>query len=269
MDYDKYINQASKQEDMTKQTSGEGGDGKSFLPAAGTCMMRLVAYIECGKHKNEYKGKVTYRDKAKMVFELMGKKYPAGDFGPLRITTSENISLHEKSNFAKLFNMMRDGDDSITHMAQLLGKPFIGKITHKEKGDKTYANLRDENGYNIKSPVVEDPISGDVKSVEVPDAKSELRLFLWDYADKDMWDSIYIDGEYSSGNSKNVLQSYIREANNFEGSRAQQASLEGQSSQFLPEGEVENSNEEGSGDEKATKKDVEDAFSVEMDDFEI
>ena len=61
------------------QTEAQAGGGGTFeLPAEATGGIRLVSYIEIGKHKKEYKG-----DKPKEVeqvileFELCGPKWPA------------------------------------------------------------------------------------------------------------------------------------------------------------------------------------------------
>ena len=220
MDLNKYISKAASEQDMTKI---QVRDAQSTYtpPPPGVAMLRLVGYIECGKHKDSYQGQETIKNKVKIVFELHGKNYPTRDVGghkvPYRLTISENLSLHEKSNFRKLFEMMRAGDTDIKHFSQMLGKPFIGKVfNEKSKTDQTkvYAKLRDASGYYIGPAIQEDPVSGEVRRINVPEALSPLRLFLWDFADKEMWDNIYIDGQYG-----NVFQDYIKQAINFKGSR--------------------------------------------------
>jgi len=41
---------------------------------------------------------------------------------------------------------------------------------------------------------------------------------VWDAATKEMWDSLFIDGEYEDGKTKNVFQEIITKAKNFPGS---------------------------------------------------
>lgn len=221
MDIQKYINKAKTQgPDMSKAKGGTGGGGSDYTPPPqGPVLLRLVGYIETGKHEGTYHGETKLKDKVKLVFECHGKNYPNND----RITITETLSLHEKSNFRKLFLAMRGSDESITHMSELLGSAFRGKITHRsfngrDGKPRTFANLKDASGYTIGPPVVEDPESGEIRTIPVPEPKTELKLFLWDFADQAMWDSLYIDGTYGEGRSKNVLQEEILSAVNFKGS---------------------------------------------------
>lgn len=202
------------------------GGGDYQPPPEGVAMLRLVAYVELGKKREEYQGQVKIRDKVQLTFELHGKNYPVKEVEgvgkvPMRINVTESISLNEKANFFKLFNMMRNGRQHITHMAQMLGEGFKGRITHstgKKDPSKVFAKLRNESGYQISAPTREDPETGEAVALKVPAAISELRLFIWDAADKDQWDSLFIDGEYEEGKTKNVYQKQIREALNFVGS---------------------------------------------------
>jgi hypothetical protein len=62
--------------------------------------------------------------------------------------------------------------------------------------------------------------------VEVAAAATAVKAFIWDIADKEMWDSIYIPGEYperrdadgvliAPARSKNVIQEKIASAKNW------------------------------------------------------
>lgn len=203
---------------MAQETKGGSSEGYT-PPPEGPVLLRFVEYVELGKRRSEYAGEVKVLDKVQMVFELHGPKYNGE-----RIRIVETWSLHDKANFKKLFLAMRNGDNSITHMAQMLGKPFKGRIFHskftgRDGKEKVSAKLRDANGYHITAPISEDPETGEVKVLNVPEAKSPLRLFLWDFADQAMWDSLYMDGVMPDGRSKNFIQNDIREAVNFPGSR--------------------------------------------------
>lgn len=211
----------------TNQQEAQKGGGDYAPPPEGVCFLRLVGYVEIGKHRSTWQGNVKIKDKVHLVFELSGKNYPPAetDNGPVpaRITVKETLSLSEKANFFKLFNAMRNGREDITHMAQMLGEGFIGRVYHstfqgRDGKDVTIAKLRNDTGYSIRPPYREDPETGESVKVKVPDAISQLRLFVWDLADKDMWDSLFIDGEYEEGRTKNIFQAAILEAENFEGS---------------------------------------------------
>lgn len=232
IDFKKLAAEAAAKVNMQEAQKGGGGDYQP--PAAGIARARLVAYIELGKHRDEYQGQVKVKDKVQLVFELSGPKHEPreaedGTKYPHRITITESLSLNEKANFFKLFNKMRNGRAEVQHMSQMLGEPFLVKVVHKtSKNGKTYAQLRELTGeYTIKAPVIEDE-DGNVRKVKVADPLSELRLFIWDLASKEMWDSLFIDGEYEArttddgvelpAKSKNVLQNKIREALNFEDS---------------------------------------------------
>lgn len=207
--------------------------GEYTPPAAGLARARLVGYFELGTHEEEYEGKLRDREKVDLIFELSGpnhepRKLDDGTLIPIRITVQETLSLDEKSNFFKLFTAMNVlGDES--HMALLLGKPFIVEVFHKRSADgkKVYANLKGPNGYNVCGTTIKDPCTGEPVLIEVAPAVTELKAFIWDGADLEMWDSIYIPGEYeerrdeqtgavvSPARSKNVLQELIKKAKNW------------------------------------------------------
>ncbi|WP_429498839.1 hypothetical protein ACQUFY_05915 [Robbsia andropogonis] len=222
--------------DYSKATASAG----YTPPAAGPVNLRLVQYLEIGKHEKEIKGTKKTTDKVVLVFELSGPKHPAKEDGtPQVMRITETKATSAKANIMKLFKMM-NYDADCTHFAEMLGRPFRGRIFHTEKGegeDKvTYANLRDENGYRIGPPVVEvvDDETGDttVKKIKVAEPKSELKIFLWDMPSKEMWDALYIDGTYDerkddngkvtrAAKSKNVVQELIKSAKNWAGSPMQ------------------------------------------------
>src|SRR5690606_5501012 len=124
------------------------GGGDYTPPPAGACLLRFIGYVEVGKQKSTYKGQTKIKDKVQLIFELHGKNYPPrvtddGEKIPHRIKITETLSLSEKANFFKLFNAMRNGREDITHMAQMLGEPFRGRVFHNEgKEGRVFANLR-------------------------------------------------------------------------------------------------------------------------------
>lgn len=227
--------------DQTQAT--KGGEGYT-PPAAGLCPARLVGYIETGVHERSVgagKPKVQ-KPQVKLIFELLGPKHPAkeqdGVAVPVRITEDFNASsgygpLNEKAGLYKVFKRMNYAGKA-RHLSQLLGQPFLVTVVHSKSADgkKTFAGLRDESGYQISPPQQTDALTGDVKIIDVPQARSPLRLFLWNAAPEvigKMWETLFIDGEYpqrtddtgnvtSEARSKNVLQQAIKDAINFKDS---------------------------------------------------
>ena len=201
-------------------------------PAAGIARARLVGYFELGTHEEEFEGKKRDREKVDLIFELSGpnhepRKLDDGTLVPIRVTVQETVGLDPSSSFFKLFGAMNYAGKA-THMAQLLGEAYIVEVFHRKSkdGKKVYANLKGPGGYNVRGTTVPDPASGKPIVIEVQPAMTELKAFIWDIADKEMWDSIYIPGEWeerkdeqgkviSASRSKNVLQQKIMEAKNW------------------------------------------------------
>lgn len=226
------INLAKSKGPNMQEAQGGGGDFE--LPVAGFTRLRFVGYYEIGKKETEWQGKKKVNDHCELVFELSGPKHPPretdnGKF-PIRITVNQKISLNEKANFFKLFTAM-NWDGQASHIAELLGKDFVGEVEHnivkgKKAGDsdRTFCNL-----INIRKPFATNPETGDEYRISVDPPLTELKLFLFDFATPEMWDSIYIDGEYEAqpakdgkpareARSKNVIQNKIKQALNWKAS---------------------------------------------------
>ncbi len=229
------INEAAESTDMNEAQTGGGFDRR--IAEAGMTRLRLITYIETGKYEDEWKGEKKTKNGVILQFELSGPKHAPtklddGREIPLVITVNENLSLNEKANFFKLFRRMNHTGE-YKHMAQMLGKEFLGTVVVVEKGEgadkRVYTNLRDDGGYTIRPPFVEDPETGESKRIEVQAPLTPLKCFLWDHADKAQWDSIFIDGRWDDkqdkdgnvteeGKSKNYWQNKIKAATNFAGS---------------------------------------------------
>ncbi len=259
------IDKAKKTENHSEAQAG-GSDRP--VAVAGTTLARFTAYVEMGVQKQRpYLGQEKPpKEEINLTFELLGKK----NIREIEIdgeskTVADQIyitlpkSFHEKANFYKLFQKMRYGRKDITHMAQMLGEPFVVKVVHNHKKDeegnitKTYANIRDGDGsYLVNPPRKEDPETGESVLVKVREPLSEIKGFLFEYPAQEAWDSLFIDGEFETSDNKggvkthsrNWMQEKIMNAENFAGS-----SLEG----MLMDAEEE---------EEDTEEDVED------DDFE-
>ena len=230
--------------DLQDQTQvSEGGSFERETPPAGPTPARFVGYVEVGKRKQRpYQGKPKPDAKeVRLYFELNGPKHQRkveveGEERTFTNVVSEKlvIKLNDKAGFTKLFRRMTYGRDGITHMAQMLGQPFLITVVHntKEKDGKkvTYANIRDAEGtFTVGAPMYTDPMSGESIPVPVPEATVPLKLLLWDAPSKEMWDSIFIDGTRTVKRdgveveeSKNWLQEdIVQNAVDFEGSALQ------------------------------------------------
>lgn len=234
---------ASTAVDQTKAKSGGGGDYTP--PAEGLALLRLVGYVETGKiFKKGNPGKRIPDknvDQAWLVFELHGPKYPVkenedGTKTPVRMTVKMNTNyagLSEKAGIFKLFRRM-NYDGTATHFSQLLGKAYIANVRHNKwmktvdgkEVEQINATFEDaERNLTIRPPKREvyDEDTGEtsIKDVKVPEAISQLRLFVWNAPENmigDLWNSLYIaktgDGEYDP----NVFQNAIKKSLSFEGS---------------------------------------------------
>lgn len=213
------------------------------IPAVGKTMARFIGYVEVGKRPQSFNGKEKNPVReARLFFELNGAKHrkviKVEEDGKEvertvtnRVFTTLPIMTTDKANFAKLFRAMRNGRDSITHMAQMLGEAFLITIVHNEVGEgdkkKVYANFKNDNGWLIEPPAVTDPISGETVNVPVPEPIQPLMLLLWDSPTKEQWDSIFIDGTRTVKDDKGVetevsrnwmQEDIIKNALDFEGS---------------------------------------------------
>ncbi len=268
--------------DQTKATSG----GDYTPPAEGMARARIVAYVEVGKHvkKSRQYGEKTL-DMVHITLELSGakwepKKLDDGTLIPQRITLKENLSTNSKARFYKLFLKLRDGREDIQHFAEMLGESCLVRIKHREyevdvagKKEKRVAVdvYSPDTGWAIQPPRIETPILDDgeptgefeVKNIKVGEPISDLRLFIWNMADKEQWDSLYIEPGVGD-KSKNVFQELIVNAKNFSGSVAEAAakgseSLEailkgGKGTDESATGEDDDDGSEGAGESKSDKK---------------
>jgi hypothetical protein len=178
--------------------------GEYSIPAAGKTLARFVGYVEMGKRTAYYQGKENGTEmKAKLFFELLGPKHMVddGEGGKRSTLYIEDIAVKtgEKASFRKRFMKMRGGREEITNMAQMVGEGFIIEITHNngtgDKKDTVYANMRNKEGeWGVSPPMIEDPVTGEVRIVPIPEPTQPYRLLLWSKPSKAQWDSIFIDG---------------------------------------------------------------------------
>lgn len=252
-DLDAIVEQAAAESVDLSEASKGGG---STPPAAGTCIATLVGYIELGRRvKKGYKGAPDKKvRKARWIFELAGGTNPHtktedGTKIAKRITVHTWLpeagkKASDKSGFFKLFSLM-NADKAAKIPAQLLGK-HVKVIVSQERftpeggGDEiVYGSIGSaQEGFRITPAQIDltdeaGMPTGQVKLIPAPEVVSTQRCFLWDYANKQMWDSLFIDGEYdakvddkgnvtSPAKSKNVIQEEIKLALDWVGSPMQE-----------------------------------------------
>lgn len=258
------MTQAFNLDDIVKQAADESenlseaskGGGGATPPNPGTCIATFIGYIELGRRvKKGYKGAPDKKvRKARWIFELAGGTNPhtTTDEGAKiakRITVNTWLpepgkKPSDKSGFYKLFSAINHAKDPAVKIpAQLLGK-HVKVIVSQEKftpdgGEEiTFGSIGNaQDGFRI-SPAQIDLTdeagmpTGQVKLIPAPEVVSTQRCFLWEYANKAMWDSLFIEGEYEAqeaadgkparpAKSKNVIQEEIKQALDWTGSPMQ------------------------------------------------
>lgn len=270
---------AAKAAAIKDQTVAQTGGGDYVPPAAGFCKLRLVGYVELGKHVEEFKGVKKTREKVQLTFEVSGKNHPPVEIDgvkkPILVTLEETLSLNEKARFYKLFTRL-NYQGKAKHMSELLGEPFMGEIIHRKykrrdgsEGTAVELYNKDDSAYTIKPPRTPKldeenmPIAGEFNILTVDPALTPFRLFLWDFADLDQWATVFVDGEYperkndkgevtAPAKSKNVTQNKVKLAVNFAGSPIQAALLAAGHTIDIPDAEAGRDDSVTKGEEEET-----------------
>lgn len=241
--------------DQSQAAAGGGNFERSRLPM-GKHPVRLVGYVELGmQDAGTYDGaQKPDEEQARMTFEFLGKRTVVakedgtGDFAP-RKSVTKKLSLHPKAGFFKLFQAMRAGDSTITHMANMIGKQaWIVTVTWRTKDDAghyiTIKNKKEADNFeqrlkdaktdadkknfrifdnvdwnSIAAPVV--PVldedgedTGESKPLKVRSVVGGLQMFLWDNPKPMFWESLFIAGTYTKkvdGKDVEVSKNYLQE----------------------------------------------------------
>ena len=211
--------------DMNEAVSG--GSGARLLPV-GNAFAVLIGVVELGKHQQEFNGKAKDpADEVQLTFALMGQgfngeKYSNDDGTPYILKCYPfAMSRNEKARAFLTFKKM-NWKGTAKSFPQLLGQAFFLPIKQqpKSKTDSTMVSRPDLTG--ILPPL--DAMTG--QPYQVPQVDPKLfHLFLWETPTIECWNSIYVEGTYDDGESKNVMQSTITAALNFQGSPIQQLLL--------------------------------------------
>lgn len=194
----------------------ESKGGATLIPA-GSGMFRLVGAVEIGKQLTTFNRNVITRAQIMLTWELSGPKWQPENGRNITKTIRYTNSDSSKSELFKMFELM-DPDHKYSRIGEMIGEVFLGECFHKKgsgQNAKTYANFR-----GIKSPIIEDPATGEVKDYSTAAAplSNNLMGFMWDDPTLEDWDNLFIDGKWDDGGSRNVFQQAIRAAEDFEGS---------------------------------------------------
>lgn len=234
------LDNAKKKTNMNEEQAG----GPAYEPpAAGVCNLRFVGYIEVGKQEVQF-GKdkpKEIKDMVHLIWELSGPKHKPregsdGKTFPIVMVQEMTNTLTAKSLLFKQFKAMNAAHGGkFTHIAEMIGLPFRGKVTHepKKSGEITYYNEklvdigkaeRPEFKQNEDTGEMEE--TGNMVPVKVDPATTKEMGFLFHHSGKEHWDTLYIEGEYperkndkgevvKAAQSKNKWQLMIQKAKNW------------------------------------------------------
>ena len=245
IDYNDIAALAAQENDLTQ----EAVFAEREPLAAGNCLLRFREYIELGMHEGSAKFPKP-KEKAKLVFEVVTKKHVEEDAEGKKIHRVIEVYINKgstaKAGDRKIFNAMNASlGGGHKHIAEMLGKGFKAKITNStpaKEGDRVYSNLDEgpqgAKTYTFSPPKLMDDEGEYTTDIAIPEMKGEVKLFLWEMTGlsdeqiKDMWESLYIEGEWEAkeadgdkpakeARSKNVIQEKIMANLSWAGSRTE------------------------------------------------
>jgi hypothetical protein len=170
--------------------TGTNSDRKQFqIAPAGTHLARLYRIIDLGTQMREYEGKVTMSRKAKFFFELHGedaegKALTTTDGKPLIQSREYTVSLNEKANLRRDLEAWRGkafSEDELKgfDISNILGHFCMVNISHRQKGDMTYADLKGVSA-----------VPSIYKKQGLPEGINTTMIFNLDKFDETMFDSL-------------------------------------------------------------------------------
>lgn len=230
--------------DMTAVKTGGGSRG--LLPT-GTALVRLCSYIEYGDTIQTFGGVAKPAAPTfQLGFMIVGgigvkedgetrEKYvlEEGRF-PLITTYDTAMSLHEKSGAVKYFKALNRVGNRATHFIQKLQEQCLYSLTIGTKistGGKSIGKVVQDIDFSNLQPALDQDTG--LPRTATGLKESDIQVFLWNQPSKEMWESIYIEGNWDEvkdektgeikypARSKNFLQEKCLQAINFEGSALQ------------------------------------------------
>lgn len=170
--------------------TGSNTERKQFqIAPAGTHLARLYRIIDLGTQMRDYEGKVTMSRKAKFFWELhgenaAGKPLLTTEGKPLIQSKEYTLSLGEKANLRRDLEAWRGkafSEDELKgfDIKTVLGQFCMINISHRDKGDVTYADLKGVSAV----PAI-------YKKAGLPDGINPVVLFSLDNFDQQLFDSL-------------------------------------------------------------------------------
>lgn len=197
--------------DLTETGTGGGG----IMPE-GYAMARLVTYVELGQQPQEYNGKAKApADEISVGFKLYGGDEGCYD-GRFIKTFDLALSNAARAGSKILFDKLNWKGD-LKHIAQALGRGFLVPIVIKKGADGKERNRINLAG--ILPPI--DVVSKTAYPIPECDP-ADLRYFFFNKPTQGTWESLFVDGKWDDGGSKNKVQEKIMSALNFPGSALEQ-----------------------------------------------
>jgi hypothetical protein len=170
--------------------TGSNSERKQFqIAPAGTHLARLYRIIDLGTQMREYEGKVNMLRKAKFFWELhgedgTGKPLLTTEGKPLIQSKEYTMSLGEKANLRRDLEAWRGkafSEDELRgfNVSAVLGQFCMVNISHRVKGDMTYADLKGVSGV----PAI-------YKKAGLPEGVNSTLLFSLDKFDEQVFESL-------------------------------------------------------------------------------
>jgi len=269
IDFDAIANAAAESEDQTKMKEGGGGFDRP-VPPAGRCTVRLQQYIELGKQPSN-NPKYKPAEQVMLRFEVNSPKHLIELDDGTKVPNQITMRLPKggkTSKYGRLFTAL-NYNGKFRHFAQMVGKgSWLAEITHNvvnegKDNEKTYANLDKNKAWTFTAPVFENPATGEVSTVPVPELDGDPQVFMFENAGigdadyKALWDALYIEGEHESGDkkgqSKNWIQELIQGSLTYDTSRLKQI-VEGNSAAELEDLPIDGDEEPKEEQEEPAKE---------------
>jgi hypothetical protein len=170
--------------------TGSNSERKQFqIAPAGTHLARLYRIIDLGTQMREYEGKVNMLRKAKFFWELhgedgAGKPLLTTEGKPLIQSKEYTMSLGEKANLRRDLEAWRGKaftEDELRgfNVTNVLGQFCMVNISHRVKGDMTYADLKGVSAV----PTI-------YKKAGLPEGVNSTLLFSLDKFDEQVFESL-------------------------------------------------------------------------------
>jgi hypothetical protein len=170
--------------------TGSNSERKQFqIAPAGTHLARLYRIIDLGTQMREYEGKVNMLRKAKFFWELhgedgTGKPLLTTEGKPLIQSKEYTMSLGEKANLRRDLEAWRGKaftEDELKgfDLKNVLGQFCMVNISHREKGDMTYADLKGVSA-----------VPSIYKRAGLPEGINSAVMFSLDNFDEQLFDSL-------------------------------------------------------------------------------